>query len=328
LCVNGQGELVGNTSAETEHVFAGAHNMGSWSSHQQTTQQGAFNFRASRNLSRASLLETNQAMAVSGTTLMLVLFNTNIFHFAQHSMMGFAYRLWREHGLLEDGMDFNLGSESKTVAVEWAYDRAYLHAAGTPTNPQGKFSPWIHGLSELIAGRETTVITQSTPSICFENVVVPATHGSIFWNQKVARSFRRASFARFQLPLLIMNEAGYLERESEEARVNAVSIVYVQREKGSGRRIVNSNAVEEILVSTANAHQLNCFAAELSAMPFKEQMVLMAAAHITVMAHGAAVANLMFMRSGSYVVYLLPPKIQVGGHWLIAMLYAIVHTTS
>jgi hypothetical protein len=183
---------------EVDHFFMGAHGMGSWSSHHQTAQQTAFRFRASTS-KRAQLLEMKQATAINGTSLLLVVHNTNIFHFAQGSMMGFAYRLWLTHDLLNDGMDFKVGSESTAIAARQAFDHLYFHAAGVPTNQDGMFQPWIHGLSQVIAGQEGTVIHRHTPFICFDKVLIPANHGSVFWNQKVARAFRLATFSQLQL---------------------------------------------------------------------------------------------------------------------------------
>ena len=76
--------------------------------HSQNIDQAKFSFR------RLTAPPTRAAQAVSGTSLFVIVHNTNIFHFAQAAVLAFAYLLWRDRIFWDDGLNFKLGAEANT----------------------------------------------------------------------------------------------------------------------------------------------------------------------------------------------------------------------
>ncbi len=79
-------------------------------------------------------------------------------------------------------------------------------------------------------------------------------------------------------------------------------IIYVSRKKARGRYILNEGQVANALQQLGA--EVFCF----EDLSFHEQVDLMSRARILISIHGAALTNMMFMKSGAKIVELLPKK--------------------
>lgn len=87
------------------------------------------------------------------------------------------------------------------------------------------------------------------------------------------------------------------------------SRLYVSRSRAATRRVSNEDHLLGALIP------LGFEAVELSDLSFAEQAARFAHADIVVSAHGAGLANILFMRQGAHVVELIPPVRRTPEHY-------------
>ena len=93
---------------------------------------------------------------------------------------------------------------------------------------------------------------------------------------------------------------------------NKKNMYFITRRKTTSRNLLNENLLLESLAS------LGVQAVEPQDLPFSEQVALFANADVVIGAHGAGLANIVFCKSKSQVVELIPSEYRNKCYWALA----------
>jgi tetratricopeptide (TPR) repeat protein/capsular polysaccharide biosynthesis protein len=103
------------------------------------------------------------------------------------------------------------------------------------------------------------------------------------------------------------------------AKTNTQNKIYISREKGKNRQIVNESEVSEFL------HNQGFKTIFLEEMSVKEQIILFANADIIVAPHGSGLTNLVFCSPDTKIVELFAPNYIRTDYWMISQQLHLEH---
>jgi len=173
-----------------------------------------------------------------------------------------------------------------------------------PASPP-EVAPWFAGILKLSMQPHTKTLFHNSASLfshrrllCAKRAVIVGTKPRIFTGRSDAIVFRNAAYKAAKVQL----EGGHGEIGSSP-RFPPRRITLLERAKSSGRTLRNEAEVKEALRRTGMPVVV---IPDMGRLGFEEQVRAMAETGILVAAHGAALANLVFLPAHAVVIELFP----------------------
>lgn len=151
---------------------------------------------------------------------------------------------------------------------------------------------------------EKVISSDRYPHIQASQLLLPSFAGNLGWLEPWALEFLRQQF----LPLA-----------SQATSRNLPERIYISRTNANHRRVLNEDAVIELLES------FGFISVHLESMPLADQIALFANAKTIVAPHGGGLTNLIFCQPGTTVIELVTPHYVRHYYWIISQLLKLPH---